>query len=314
MMNSASQVFNQASQCAKSSIDLLSRSHIRNSHGITDCPTQAKVTRVVLNVIAATIAVGGVVAAITIGQVAVCAFSLCSIPFSLFASRIKDYDDPLELQALKQEALQSSWSQLICEHGFDGLSKLFSKEEMRQKFQEDYQNRLFSEIIAECSLATIKRYELDSFSKDSFLGTRFLRELERDRLNTLRRWHNENWGVGSLAYRGMLPAWQMDDLISARRALIAADRKREESLWLPPRVDKRLSTQPSRLSRPADQQVRALGREVQKKIEDSYEDRIARAPSISEKNALRNERDRVAAKAGTEAEARKRKRLESKIL
>lgn len=179
------QVFNQTSQFTKNPIDQLSLFRIHNSKGKPEYPTIAKIARVALNVIAATLALSGIVAALSTGNIAFCAFSLSSIPLTIFASRIKVSDDPFESREWKKH---------------------------------------------------LPRHELKVYPRQP------------------------------------LPRLKIDKAGSA------------------------------------------LGREVQKKIEASYSDRIVRAPTYREKNALRIERDQVALKARIEAEDLKRKRLESKFL
>ncbi len=286
----------------------------QSSLSFAECPTSAKVSRAALTAIAVGLPLAGLVS----GNPALFAFSIIGSALSLVAaSRINDYNDPLELQKMRAEAPLLSWTQLTNKHDLSRLNQVLSLGEISLKFQANYQGRLFSDIVYNYSLSTIDKYQLASFSENSFLKTCFLREMKQFPLSTLRAWYSQGWGLGNFPYRGILPARQMDAFLDIRAHLINADTKKSQSLQVldyqfPYRMDiwvQELNSKELDIS----WKVRENGKQVEDAVKDAYTYEILMATTFSEELEIKKERDEVALGARREAESIERERLESEL-
>jgi hypothetical protein len=113
--------------------------------------------------------------------------SLLSLPFLCFsyviyetADRLKNYDDPFELQLMKSQAVRMSFSDLIEDHeGIDPILeyKIVSLEMLRSKFLTECEGKTLSVIFEKTPLSYVRKYGL--LSKEQIRNF-FLIELRQE--------------------------------------------------------------------------------------------------------------------------------------
>jgi hypothetical protein len=148
------------------------------------CCTDVKIQRIALYTIAAAIAIAGVgLAAISVTGIIPWPFAFFSL--SLFAGsagliylacEMKDYEDPVELQYMKDRALEKSFSELYNEHGLEIIKKyqILTSKKLQEKFKEETQFLPFSSLINKHSIDEIKTFNLAPVEE---LQHQFFREL-----------------------------------------------------------------------------------------------------------------------------------------
>lgn len=287
----------------------------QDSLSFLECPTSAKVSLAALTVIGIALPIAGVISC----DPFLFAFSIAGAALSLLAaSRIIDYEDPLELQRMREQAPRLSWTELTNKHDLYRLPLLLSQGEIMAKFEVNYQGGLFSDIVYSYPLATIEKYQLATFSQNSFLKTCFLREMKQFPLSTLRSWYWQGWGLGDFPYREILQSKQMDALLNIRTNLINADNKKSREFadlnyQFPYRMDvwvQELNCKELDIS----WKVSEHGQQVEDSVKRAYQKEIVLAETVSEKRAIQSERDTVARDARKEAESIERARLQSEFL
>lgn len=121
-----------------------------------------------LSAIAALFAVG--VLSMTIMGAVYPTISLISLPFCCFSwvlyqtiDRLKDYDDPFELQIMRGEARRMSFSELVYEHqGIDSIlqHKIVEPAFLRSKFLVECEGKALSALLKEMSFSYMEKYKL----------------------------------------------------------------------------------------------------------------------------------------------------------
>jgi hypothetical protein len=151
--------------------------------------TDAKIKRAALYVFAAIAVLAGV-AVITLSALSIVAWPVALVSIPLFAasayllyraSQIKDYEDPVELQQMRQQALNLSFTQLLKEHTLENIQKyqIVSHELLQQKFQEETQFDSFLSIIRKYTLRMILIYDLVPLEN---LRRKFAQDLKKIRV------------------------------------------------------------------------------------------------------------------------------------
>ena len=139
--------------------------------------TDAKIKKVALYALAGLAAATGcALTALGIVNIAICPFPLLSIPvFTVAASffigsgvlfhmawKIKDYDNPREVEKMQQQALSLPFAELVKEHGLDRIQKfaLVPQNVLQEKFREAFAKKQFSGMVGQYPLETIRKYNL----------------------------------------------------------------------------------------------------------------------------------------------------------
>ncbi len=132
--------------------------------------TDIKIKKVALYAIA-TVLITASIAVFTASLIGVVTWPLALISIPLIAISVglirysrclKDYENLQELQCMRNKAFQSSFSQIIKEHGFGNLQKyrIVLPSLLQEKFIKEYQFSSFSDLIRQYTLHTIRIQDL----------------------------------------------------------------------------------------------------------------------------------------------------------
>ena len=135
-----------------------------------------------------------------------------SIGLFYWASRVKDYENPKELQTMKQQAVDLFFDQLVGLHGLDHIQRygIVSPAGLQQKFQEAKRNQRFSDLVRSYPLESMKR---DGLASSDYLRAKFQEEMrdakfseiiQKYSLETIHRYH--------LVAEGFLPMKFQEEL------------------------------------------------------------------------------------------------------
>ncbi len=108
-------------------------------------------------------------------------FAACSfLAFQILAD-LKDYNDPLELHAMREKAKILQFSEILQEHG--SLEKVFAYKiidptQLRAKFFLEQEEALLSKLLSTSSFSSLKKYHLLSLEKAKELFVKEMREME----------------------------------------------------------------------------------------------------------------------------------------
>ncbi len=79
-----------------------------------------------------------------------------------YASDLKDYEDPKELEKMRQKALHDPFSKIFKEHSLEKVRtyQIVSPSLLQQKFLQEYEFYSFSDLLKKYPLRTLKTYNL----------------------------------------------------------------------------------------------------------------------------------------------------------
>lgn len=154
-------------------------------HQSSDRISSFKVQRVALQILASisgasTIGVLILAGASVLAPVsAVCSIALAATTVGLtyWASTIRDYKNPEELDRIRREAIGLSYDQLLKAHSIDHIVEysIVSKDILQDKFYEEISGLSYSKMVAKYPLATIESFGLLS---TEFLANKLWEEIQ----------------------------------------------------------------------------------------------------------------------------------------
>lgn len=105
-----------------------------------------------------------------------------AVSSKVFANRLHDYKDPIELQTIRKEAGKLSFTELRKSYGLDKITQhdLISSSELQKKFLNQYKGSYLTSIVKDLSLQQIEKYEL--LSKEE-IREKFQKEFVEKRLS-----------------------------------------------------------------------------------------------------------------------------------
>jgi hypothetical protein len=177
--------------------------------------TTVKVQRAALYVLSTAIAASAAaLVAASVTGVVTWPFALISIPLIAasiglirYARSFKDYEDPKELQGMRNKALRDSFSQVLKEHGFEKIQKyqILPHLILQDKFIKEHQFYSFSDLIRKYPLHTIRTRDLMPLD---MLQKSFAQEIQRMGMSLFL----EKFSLTDLHQHGIIPERQFSTL------------------------------------------------------------------------------------------------------